>query len=963
MACPFVRRGSGVGFPTSSSSVATDGAPGGGAFGLGAFDFAQAPSVVSDSEPAYRNAEEQGDPVTTWRDSMDTILRRIFENLRLDIDRMETHIRQAENEVFRKEEEAFFIRQDEIEVNQLLKRQADELQRAEDVYQAMLEERKMRKHTKKLQATIHKEAKARDTKMCYQDEAKHMAMQLRNTLAQHRKRFEFLIIHIDSKHDRQRVQLEESQERKIREQRALLEIETRGLNEDVRAEVFKDFAYRMNHQSALDKHVAEQLHDLQQLELKHRKERFDAEAKSLEEVAFLRATQHRFINELEAKLRIDYSVEKERIDEAREKIKLMQLEIKHMAAIKALQSHHKVQTAQSLRSQRTASALRLKKWRELNVEQGDETTDYSVTSMAGIGSMSSLSNSDADSAALEGQATTDGSTDNFPNNSSFSNHPDDNNRYAGGDDDGGVSSDPRDVAARTLMEDQARAQEQLNRLIEQLKAMVAQHAEELKRVRRESTEEMRKLERAIKLRMDELDLQQDTEMRSMRKSHESANDELLATQQREYQMDASIRVTERKMLTERRTLNSVLNTVADGIINILPDGTLIRFNLAAERMFGHAAADVIGQNIKMLQPHHIAVQHDGFLRNYMRTGVKRAIGSATYINAKKKDGSEFPTCIFVSEVKEEEFHLFTGIVRDLTEENAKKAAIKAKQEQKEAEMKALIDLLDVERTKSQSLIKEILPESIAAQLMRGESVVPTTYPDATVLYTDLVGFTAISSAARPLDVVDMLNDLYSSFDEIIEQYDVYKVETIGDSYMVASGVPRPNGNKHLSEMAKLAIHLVKAINSIKIRHRPDVTLRMRIGIHTGPVVAGVVGRKMPRYCLFGDTISIASKMESSGVPMKIQISETTYDRLEAMGGYHFEPRGEMGIPGKGMIKTYFLTSIDGFNPTYTPRDDSVASPLSALAVGKGGDVAAAVPLTIAVDAHGAEAARPNGVQG
>ncbi|KAI9159537.1 hypothetical protein H9P43_008877 [Blastocladiella emersonii ATCC 22665] len=912
-----------------------DGMPGGGT------------GAAAHAAAAYHPDQEQRDIVSTWRDSMDSSVRRIFENLRLDIDRMEVNIKQAEGEIFRQEEEIFFVRQDEIELDQMQKRQTDELKRADDVYQAMLDERKTRKHTKKLQSQIHKEAKARHLKMTYQDEAKHMALQLRNTLAQHRKRFEFLITHIEAKHDRQRAQLRAAQDRKLNEQRALLEIETKGLTEEVRAEVFKDFAYRMNHQSAVDKQVSEQLRDVQRLELKHRKERFDAEAKALEEVAFLRAAHHRIINELETKHRFDYAAEKERIDEAREKIKLLQLEITHLAELKSLRALHKVQLAQAARTQRVASALRLKKWRDvLNPEAGDEDASDVHGALGAV----SLSNVGSQAALHHAEDATASSSDSLHDDQPFhagqhahghgAAHGGMGGGMMGGYGDEETSSIPEtvrdnsnsDAATKALLEDQAKAKDTLEKMVEQLKHQLARQKEELKRVQRELGDDQRRVEQSIKARMDELDLQQDTEMRSTRKSHESAVADMIAMQQREYQMDANIRVTERKMLTERRTLNSILDAVYDAIVNIRPDGIITRFNSAAEKIFGYKAEEVIGKNVRMLTPEEVSRKHDGYLTKYLTTGVKSKAWNGISNSGRRKDGSLFPIILSVSEVKEEDFHLFTGVVRDVTEKQRNEELARAEQERKESEMEALISLLDVERTKSQSLIKEILPESIAAQLMRGEAVVPRTYPDATVLYTDLVGFTAISSAARPLDVVDMLNDLYSSFDEIIEQYDVYKVETIGDSYMVASGVPRPNGNKHLTEMAKLAIHLVKAISTVKIRHLPDVTLRMRIGIHTGPVVAGVVGRKMPRYCLFGDTVSIASKMESSGVPMKIQVSETTHDRLDALGGFNFEARGEMNIPGKGMVRTYFLTGCDGFNPVLAPVEESVGSPLSALAL-------------------------------
>ena len=170
-----------------------------------------------------------------------------------------------------------------------------------------------------------------------------------------------------------------------------------------------------------------------------------------------------------------------------------------------------------------------------------------------------------------------------------------------------------------------------------------------------------------------------------------------------------------------------------------------------------------------------------------------------------------------------------------------------------------------EKRKTDELLYQLLPKFIAEELKLGKHVKPESYEAVTIFFSDIVGFTALSAESTPMQVVDLLNDLYSCFDAIIENYDCYKVETIGDAYMVVSGCPVRNGNDHAREIARMALHLKKALNLFKIRHRPEKKLQIRIGIHTGSVVAGVVGLKMPKYCLFGDTVNTASRMETNGM--------------------------------------------------------------------------------------------------
>nr|XP_015805041.2 atrial natriuretic peptide receptor 1 isoform X2 [Nothobranchius furzeri] len=211
-----------------------------------------------------------------------------------------------------------------------------------------------------------------------------------------------------------------------------------------------------------------------------------------------------------------------------------------------------------------------------------------------------------------------------------------------------------------------------------------------------------------------------------------------------------------------------------------------------------------------------------------------------------------------------------------------------------------------EKRKAEALLYQILPHSVAEQLKQGETVQAEAFDSVTIYFSDIVGFTNLSAESTPMEVVTLLNDLYTCFDAIIDNFDVYKVETIGDAYMVVSGLPVRNGKQHGREIGSMALTLQNAVRTFRIRHRPQQQLELRIGIHTGPVCAGVVGLKMPRYCLFGDTVNTSSRMESSGEALKIHVSAATRDILMEFNCFHLELRGTIDVKGKGRMTTYWL---------------------------------------------------------
>jgi class 3 adenylate cyclase len=212
--------------------------------------------------------------------------------------------------------------------------------------------------------------------------------------------------------------------------------------------------------------------------------------------------------------------------------------------------------------------------------------------------------------------------------------------------------------------------------------------------------------------------------------------------------------------------------------------------------------------------------------------------------------------------------------------------------------------LETEKQRSETLLLNILPEKIADRLKSSEAIIADSFPEATVLFGDIVGFTELSARLSPNQLVTLLNDLFSRFDSLAERHGVEKIKTIGDGYMVAAGVPTSQPD-HAEAIAKLALDMRDAFLDFRREHGLDIGFR--IGAHSGSVVAGVIGARKFAYDLWGDTVNVASRMESEGLPDEIQISAETRALLPV--GYRVEERGTIEIAGHSAEITYLLKEV------------------------------------------------------
>jgi PAS domain S-box-containing protein len=328
---------------------------------------------------------------------------------------------------------------------------------------------------------------------------------------------------------------------------------------------------------------------------------------------------------------------------------------------------------------------------------------------------------------------------------------------------------------------------------------------------------------------------------------------------------------------------SIFENSTVGIFKATAAGQYLGINSSMARLYGYNSADEMMATVQNISRQiYLEPKRRDELLVYLKRYDKITDAESEVF---RRDGSTFWVSEDIWKVwdKDGNFLHYEGIVHDVSERR-----------QMETELRQ-------QRQQADRLLINILPYRIAQRLKAGARTIAESLDQVSVLFADLVDFTAASSEMTPRQLVKLLNDIFSMFDQLAEFHHLEKIKTIGDAYMVAGGLPTPQEN-HDQAIAQFALDICEAIQQYP---RPDGNpFNIRVGIHIGPVVAGVIGRRKFAYDLWGDTVNIASRMEATGEAQRIQVTPELYDKLKDK--FLFEPRGYVAVKGRGQMTTYWL---------------------------------------------------------
>lgn len=334
---------------------------------------------------------------------------------------------------------------------------------------------------------------------------------------------------------------------------------------------------------------------------------------------------------------------------------------------------------------------------------------------------------------------------------------------------------------------------------------------------------------------------------------------------------------------QNKRFQVICSSKNDAIITSDETKRILFWNKGAEYIFGYSSEETIGQPLTLIIPGELHQRHNEGIERMNERKEPRVLGKVLELKAIKKGGEEFPIELTLGSWDNDGKRYYSGIIRDITEKKKAEGII-----------------LD-EKKKSEELLLNILPKQVADELKSKGKATTKKYENVTILFTDFKDFTLMAPSISPVKLVEELNDIFSHFDDIMAAFQIEKIETIGDAYFAACGVPEENIN-HAFQCIEAAKQMFRYLEERNKKN--EIQWKMRAGIHSGSVVAGVVGKKKYAYDLFGDTVNTASRMETNGEVGKINISETTYELIK--GKYNCFPRGQINVKGKGNLNMYFV---------------------------------------------------------
>ncbi|KAG2375198.1 hypothetical protein C9374_010202 [Naegleria lovaniensis] len=342
---------------------------------------------------------------------------------------------------------------------------------------------------------------------------------------------------------------------------------------------------------------------------------------------------------------------------------------------------------------------------------------------------------------------------------------------------------------------------------------------------------------------------------------------------------------------------AILDAAVDGAIVLNSrTGFIDIINPSALNMLGYKHEELLGTSLLLLFSETSADKIRSVIGNM--ASATRSYGESFELEAKRKNGTTFPAQVSMSVSSFEKSNLISVFIKDVTSE-------------KKHNM-----LIEEEKKKSDALLLNILPEQVAARLKAGETYISEKVDDTTCLFSDMVNFTKMSSGMTAIDLIQLLNTLINGFDQGINKYGLEKIKTIGDAYFAVGGLHNQQSD-HPEKVLRFAMDMYSVIHDYNVEKKS--TLNIRVGMHTGSVIAGCIGTLKFAYDLWGETVTLASKMESTGIPGRIQVTRQTYERVYDL--FEFDERKGVEVKGKGTLTTYMLKAHHHVSPI--PSEEEV----------------------------------------